>query len=224
MDLSQWRKTFPNLTISETRSRYYGKFFHKLVYRVPGSNFFCSVNEISALEKRLQRSYEKIPADRLEMAKTFCEFYLNRNSEYRIRIENNVMCIFHNDLDYLYDLATVRFKKYQTSLQYLTTVFDDAGHKALEAGKFIMKIDNGYSHKVNVRSGFYRNQKENLALVGYLQNLGHEVKVSENLFKDLITYKYIQSRYFYVKDPAIVSMLMLIQPRFIKSIQEIVVK
>lgn len=224
MDLSHWHKTFPNLPIQETRSKYYGKFLHKLVYKVPGSNFFCSVRQLSDLRLRLARAYEKILPDRLEMCETFFEFYLARTSDYRIRIENNVMCIFHNDLDHLYNLATDKFKKYKTSLKYLTTVFDTDSFQALEAGKCIMKTSNGYSHKVIIRSGFYRNQTENLALAQYLKNLGDEVKVSDNLFKELTSYKYIQSRYFYIKDPAIASMLMLIKPRFIKSIQEIVVK
>ena len=218
MDLSRWYNHFIDIHIKQTPSLYYNKFKHKLVYNVE-------------FRVRYDRTYDfsRIagPANveqRIARAKEFADLYENRNSDCRMRLENYSLSIFHNDIDYLYNLATERLGAYKSSLTELYTNLNSNNQQAIEIGKCIMKTDNGYQYRANVRAGVYSSRQDNIALANYLVGLGDEVRVTKNFLHELRHYKYIQSRYFYLKDPAVTSMIMLIQPKLIKSVQEIVVQ
>jgi len=218
MDLSRWYSNFIDLRVKQTPSLYYNKFKHKLVYNVE-------------FRVRYDKSYDftsitggsNLIEQRIEKAKVFADLYENRSSDCRMRLENYSLSIFHDDIDYLYNLATEHLGAYKSSLSVLYTSLTSTSQQAIEVGNFIMKTDIGYQYRANLRSGLY-NRQDNIACANYLVGLGDEVRASKNLLHELRNYKYIQSRYFYLKDPAVASMIMLIQPKLIKSVQKIVVQ
>jgi hypothetical protein len=233
MDLSPWHN-FKFCKISETKQLYYKKYYHKIVYKIKGAHLFTLINNGSnahdQLNRKIERFHEAFSINNADCQQLhdFLSFYVQRKSlEARFRIERSTVAIFHNDLTFLYNLANGDFKKYSDKLREMTTYFDESTKSVLDKNGIIVKAHTDHLYRVNIRNYFFYKKYDNerRALGNYLKEIGEEVKITIDLLQALEgNNKYFTGSYFHVKDPNIVSMIMLITPNLIKSVQQLVVK
>lgn len=233
MDLSLWRN-FEFCKIYETKQLYYKKYYHKIVYNVKGAHLFRLITNGNApheqLDKVISRLHESYSIKDInhQQLHDFLNFYVKRKSlDVKVRIERSTMAIFHNDLTFLYNVANEDLKKYSTKLIEMTTYFNELTKSILDKKGIIVKKQTDYLYRVNIRNDFFYKKfnNERRALAHYLNNIGDEVKMTRDLLEALEgNNKYFTGSYFHVKDPNIVSMIMLITPNLVKSVQQLVVK
>lgn len=223
MDLSQWRSKHPNVKISPTKRKFYNRYLHKLVYQFYGANILSGNTSEESLIHRIDVRNRSSRVVNTAIVKDFYQLYTNENKNYRIRVEGNTLAIFAPTLEILLEISE-KYSHHKNLLTEVTTVLDDSLLPLIEQNYCILHRHINYSHRINFKSGWMRNYNDRRSLANYLQQLGDEIRCSNNLIHTLKTgAKYFQGGYFYARDPNIASMIALIVPTLVKSIQQVVI-
>lgn len=224
MDLSQWHSKNPGVKIVPTKRKFYNQYLHKIVYRFVGANIIPGTVLNQDLTKKIANRNRSGTTIDYQTVQDFFDLYTNRNKNYRIRIEGNTLAIFGSTLELLFEI-TEKYPQHQKLLKELYTVLDDSWLPLLEQNYCILQRHINYSHRINFKAGWMRNYDDRRSLANYLQQLGNEIHCSSNLITSLkYGTKYFQGGYFYSKDPNIASMIALIVPTLVKSIQQVIIK
>lgn len=228
MDLSQWYDINNKIKINYTKKKFYKKYLHRLDYHVPCAHFLRMVSTTDQLYLRVYghyNRYQQLPVDSVIKRLDVFLNLLNKETIKKIRIERSNLAIFDDDLDNLYRLATNELKDFQQDIKTLVTVKNNEELEILNQNYIIARMPTDYLYRVNLRSGLYHNLEERHGFAKYLAAVGTEIKITKNLLSTLLsTNKYLQGGYFYVRDPDIISMILLIMPRIVLSVDPLVVK
>lgn len=220
MDISQWYNVNEHINIVATKKKFYNRYLHKLVYQVYGATSIPYNKDVQDFFFKLSRFHDDVAhASIYEFYNVFHE----KDQNLKFRIEGSTLAIFCEDINYLYSLASTRFKNAKPHT--LSTILDQKQEILLEQGLIIVKTPTDHIWRVNLRSGLCKNLHERHGLAEYLVNLGQEVKITKKMLYDLkSTAKYFGGGYFHVKDPRLVDMIRLIVPNLVKSVNQLVVQ
>lgn len=225
MDILRWYKLNPKVVIKPTSNKFYNQYNYKIVYTVdgaraiPGSKTIEQFNfRLSYLSSNLRHS--KAIADR-ELIGILFDIY--RDGQIRFRVEGNSVSMFSSDIDLLYQTASHRLAAYTKNLTMCSLVLSDAAQKALDVGHIVVNKPPEFRYKVLLRQGFYKNLAERQAAANYIEQLGDDIRISKLLLDNLKSpTKYLSAGYFYTNDRRLGDIVMMICPRLILSIRELV--
>ena len=233
MDLSRWYNINPTIKIVETTKKFYSKYLYKIVYELPGVSLLpYTRNEehflykISTYESRRWSNYRPSTAGHLLSTETAVKLLLlykvySESSDLRFRTEGHNISIFSNDLESLYEIATVNLSGCSGNITTVSMPLSQHSHDVLEQDYIIVRTPTDYLYRVNLKNG-WSNKTDIVNLANYLEGVKDEVKVPRCFLADLKKHnKYLTGRYFYVRDPKLIDMLVLIAPLLILSIQQL---
>lgn len=233
MDLSRWYNINPTIKIVETTKKFYSKYLYKIVYELPGVSLLpYTRNEehflykISTYESRRWSNYRPATAGHLLSTETAVKLLLlykvySESSDLRFRTEGHNISIFSNDLESLYEIATVNLSGCSGNITTVSMPLSQHSHDVLEQDYIIVRTPTDYLYRVNLKNG-WSNKTDIVNLANYLKGVKDEVKVPRCFLADLKKHnKYLTGRYFYVRDPKLIDMLVLIAPLLILSIQQL---
>lgn len=241
MDTSRWYELNKQLTIVPTTSKFYKRYLYKITYKLPGIHFVIRSRSREDLDRMIMyynndssKLYSSLYPYSKNIVKTaeirqdklyeFSDLYQDKQLALRYRAEGRSVSIFGNDIDQLYDIAKNRLVLNTEGLTSVSLVKNQNEMNLLENDKIIVRTPTSHTHRVYLRQGYYRDVKERMALGRYLENLGDHVKIGKVLLDNLKSAnKYFGGNYFHVDDPKIVDMIILICPKIVLSVKEIVV-
>lgn len=154
----------------------------------------------------------------------FHQVYHSKNHPHKLkfRIEGDLLSIYSNSDEYLYELATTRLDDWKSSIQSISLVESDQDRILLDQGYIISSKPQSHPYKVKIKETF-NFQFERTCLQNYLQTLGDSAKVTKYMLRRLSQdYKYFPGGYIYVNDQRLIDMLRLVSPNLIGSVQQLV--
>ncbi len=228
MDLSQWRKLNEHFKISYTKKKFYKKYLYRLNYLVPGAYVLRIARNPEQIYQFLIRSskyqHTGLESSLVKKLSTFGNL-ISSNQISRMRVEGSNLAIFAESLQELYDIAVGPLHEYANSITELVTVKNAEELDLLNDNYVIAREPTDYLYRVVLRQGFRHDISARHNLAKYLQGVGQEVKITKKLLSSLSSSnKYLQGGYFYVRDPDIITMIMLITPYIVLSVEPLVVK
>jgi len=243
MDTSPWYNLNPKIKITRTNRKFYQRYLHKIVYRIPGISVlrFCNdQNSSDSLKTHIARQLH-LPSDiflvtvgdsdfrkkveqRYDSLVNFIEIYTSNNLDLRFRLEGHNITIFAASLEQIYDLAIGPLLAHRSNLIEVCTVQSQREQQILEQDCILVTMPTQHPYRVILRGGIYQNHQERQALANYLKNLGDQVKITKNILANInSSSKYINAGYFHVRDPDVVGLISLIMPTIVRSVRQLVV-
>lgn len=233
MDISKWTELNPAINVVRTNSKFYNRYPYKISYYIFGAFVLSYAKNTTEIHRVISR--------KLYTSQTVnsAEFLISVNDHVRIldtirvnletypvtfrkRTENNALSLFYDDLDQLYDFAAGPMQAHKSDLVLLSTVNQNE-LELLNQGLIILRKPIPYNYRVNLRSGYYRDPTNIIALANYIRQIPDEIKIGQQLLHGMIQgNKYLNGGYFYIRDKRILDIITLIHPTLIRSYQRIV--
>jgi hypothetical protein len=140
------------------------------------------------------------------------------DADIKKRIEDPMMQIYTNDLNVMKSIAS----KLDVSYMRSVCVPQNQDEANMLAKGYILTARPGkWRYRFNTREAKYSSESKE-QLLNYLTALGEQVHLPQNL-KDSLTEsksRYIWGSYIYAHDAGIATMIKMINPHFIRSIDE----
>lgn len=221
MDILFLRTLNPTLSLVETKSLFYNKFYYRIQIKAPGIRrhvyYKGDLAKIS-LQKEFHTIYSSNYNDKIDLTLNNCIYkIIVNNPNIKFRIEHPYISLYlqtEQDLDRIVSLI-LELNKIELLKEICApnkiTINDLADNTIL-----VKKIPNRYQYKVVVKGGVgtddYIQKRQGLS--NYLYNLGNEVYCRNlNLVTD--SKYYYNSTYFYCTDDKIILLLQLSYPDLI---------
>lgn len=237
MDSFDWKKLNSNVQIDDTKKKYYGQYYCSLKYFCPGGRIIlrtgadeATISNAVEMRQSYNRQFnhggswrakrelaERVDVDQLN---AIHHIKIKYGTTIRFRVEEPHLKIYSRDESTIIDIAT-ELSSWGNKLEYVSRPRDGAAQAHLDSGSIITKTDIGYKYKIVCKDGTCNNKK---SIVGYLQALEDQVKVSKSVWRNLTSYKtnWTWGVWFYANDPQLVNMLNIIEPGFVTNIHEMV--
>tara|TARA_Y200000002_G_scaffold380517_1_gene392178 strand:- start:2029 stop:2700 length:672 start_codon:yes stop_codon:yes gene_type:complete len=197
----------------ETLKLFYNEYLYKVTIRNPISSIFRDKNLTYAREQldKLQLDYEsntelilnknlrdtKISLEEFVGAK-FLLTELEKQTDFKLRIESPRLSIYSNDKKWLEYLMTkpLNFTEFYSP--------NKANISLLAKNNIIVKDKNfGYSYKITLKdkvdSNFYK----------WLSNNDDKVKIGDTCLESIKNGNYVRGFYFYIRDDKVLSLIHL---------------
>lgn len=211
----------------ETTQLFYNKYCYKLQFNNALGSIFRHKN-LSYAAKILDDLYHKneegLP---LFLQRHVRKFYLTqedfkdarilynkfrKKQDFMIRIENPVICIYSNDLQWLEDISS------ELLVNDMSLFLPDTNYKSLLDKDTILKDNCEYKYRVTI------NHQISYDLGVWLENNKNRVKCKHDLIEELKNNGFAYGRTFYVKNEKDLTIVSLIAGSSLKKIQRIVTK
>ena len=235
MDISFWSQWNPNIKITHTQKKFYGKYLYKIVLHVPGGRLTQSKGNMKKLlADRL--NYEKfynsslvgrisdLENVKIELLEFIRAIRNNHSDSIHIRVEEPHIQIYGSDILELENLICNNLFSFSKDIVLsLTYPKDKISEDVLNSGAIIKKEPNGYKYKVILRDGMYGKEAKE-QLLNYFISLGNEqVKITAGMRRVLNSNSgYIWGIFYYTNDPDINHFVSLIAPGIIANCHEMV--
>lgn len=239
MDTSYWTKLSPNIIVGKTPKRWFGKYYCRLVVMCPAGRIVsdrCD-NIHDALQTRLtqKRTYnyggswhqqhlnkglDGAEVNQLEIVRGIVRDY----PEIKIRVEEPWIQFYSETEEGLKIIASKFSSDYPSRLMSVQVPGSKQDYELLKNGVTLISPDSKitYRYKIIFRDGSYTLDVKQ-QILGYLENLGDDVKVSKGTVKMLEKNStYIWGAFIYANDLQIQTFLTLICPTLISKITELV--
>jgi hypothetical protein len=226
----------PNISVETVTKRFFNKYCFKLDLEIHGSAFLryptVPISEQIANRSRVNRKINfggswrnfltQTPgANDVKALEYFLANQLMSPGKLKFRIEEPILSVYAEDETDLFNLATDLCDHLQNNKQ-IKRIHRPKTSKhldLLQQGFTVKQNKFGYSYKIILREGRYSYAVKQ-QLHNYLKNLGDEVLLPEHLKEALDkTYDSFWGSYFYTKDLGVVTMISLISPTFIRSVE-----
>lgn len=236
MDISFWSQWNPDIKITHTQKKFYGKYLYKIVLHVPCgrlTQFKGSMKKL--LTDRID--YEKFYNSRLfgkisdlenvkiELLETIRSIRNNHSDSIHIRVEEPHIQIYGSDILELEDLICNNLFSFSKDIVLsLTYPKDKISEDVLNSGAIIKKEPNGYKYKVILRDGMYGKETKD-QLLNYFTSLGDDqIKITAGMKRNLKSNSgYIWNIFYYTNDADINHFVSLIAPGIIANCHEMVI-
>lgn len=233
MDTSYWTKLNPNIQFKKVTRSYFGKYFYKLDVIAVGAAW---------LRKPEVSIDAFVDYRRMQRAKNFGGSWYRRQhadpSPHDLKVLALLKCLVADPAVHLrveepcvsiYTTTAVALQEFAK----LITIANDNGHMAVmyapESTEVLELLQKGfvvkreavvYPFKVHMREGRYsRETRQNI--LTYLENLGDDAQLPNHLVDSLKReFDSMWGGYFYIKDRNVVTMLSIIAPGFVRTIEE----
>ena len=237
MDILFWTKLNPKISSVSVNKRFFNQYCYKLELSIPGSSFLRNM-EIPLLEQAEQRknirkhvnyagswrlNYLNVPSEGdLELLECVKQHKPKFDSLLKFRIEEPNIQVYAESEQDLYDFATAISTAgvTNTHLSKIHRPLSDQHLIALQQGYTVKNRATDYAFKVNVREGRYSKDRKQ-HILNYLISLEDQVHLPLH-FIDSMEKKYdsVWNCYFYIKDRGILTMLAIIDPTFVRMVEE----
>jgi len=236
MDISFWNQWNPDIKITHTQKKFYGKYLYKIVLHVPGgrlTQFKGSMKKLLADRINYEKFYnsslfEKI-SDlenvKIELLETIRSIKNNHSDSIHIRVEEPHVQIYGSDILELEELICNNLFSFNKDIVLsLTHPKDKKSEDVLNSGAILKKEPNGYKYKVILRDGMYGKEVKE-QLLNYFISLGNEqIKITAGMKRNLKSNSgYIWNVFYYTNDPNINHFVSLIAPGIIANCHEMVI-
>lgn len=226
MDTSKWISINPDVRFKKIQKKFYNRFTTKLVYKIKGARSLSYTRNHDDIEFHFRA---KLPNPRNINAKQFQRLcYLKDLFDLiskikkvaRVRIESDRMSIF-GDEGVLEELAHGSLAPFKHLLETVYLASNQIEQQLIDEGYILLRRPTDFQYRVHMRPGFY--VKSNLKnFLEYANNVPEEIKMTDDLkFQLQLGHKYFNGNYFYIKDPKILDVIILIDPTLVKSYQKI---
>lgn len=234
MDLLYWNNTCPGAKVVFTKKLFYKKFLWRLVVRVPFGNLVYTNGCIQdAIKQRYTSVYHRrmwpeawlpkqVSIPLIGCVRTIKSQY---GKSIRIRVEEPMLQIYAQDEQTLKNIARdfVYPLNFGSCIEEINGPISDAEADILLSGAIIKRQPSEYRYKVVFRDGRYSIESKK-QILEYLIQLGDQVRVSRGSREMLnMPYTSCWGVFFYTNDPAITTMIRLIEPDIIGNIHELIV-
>lgn len=229
-----WKTLNSDVSIKETKKKFYNQYYYSLKYLCHGSQVLRDGGNIEdKLEYRRQRRrtfnyggswVNRFDNDNLinvEQLHGFDHVRQQFGQQVRFRIEEPYVTLYSDNEQVLYNIADQHLKEWVNKLWSVHRPASDATKAIVDRGAIIVKTDVNYRYKFFCKDGNYHNKS---AVYSYLHNLGDQVKLSKMVWSNLSKpHSYTWGIWFYANDPSIATMLNIIEPNVVTNIHELVV-
>lgn len=226
-----WTKFNHKIEIKSTKKKMYGRFYFSGQFLCPGGRILQSTHPTieDAIQHRIEwnKSYnyggswraakERVNDISAEKLLDFKQTIDQYQGQIKVRIEEPYITFYTETEEKLEEVVN-SLPAWRKDLK--TVCLTEPGHREmLEKNFVITKTDIGYSHKVVLKDGNYKNKA---SLHSYLEGLGDVVKVSDGVYRNLEKpYPFVWGIWFYTNDPGVVTMLNMIEPGCVSNIHEV---
>ena len=237
MDILFWTKLNPKIAVGRVNRRFYNQYYYKLEIKIPGTSFLrdseTSLDKQLENRKRVRRSVNfagswrmkhlQLPDQRdLEFLARIRDAKPLYETTMKFRIEEPTLHVYSNSEDELYKFAIAVADPTQSTDGFckIFKPLSDKHLELLEQGYTVKRRESEYPFKVLVREGRYTKERKQ-QILNYLNNLGDLVELPLHFISSMEKkYDSVWNCYFYSKDRGILTMLSMIDPRFIRDIEE----
>ena len=223
----------PEIQLNNVNRRYYNKYYYKLEMGVVGSAFLrypelTIERQIEMREGARSVSYGgswrrriQLPTPRdIELLEAIRKHKPDFENRIQFRVEEPYLQIYSDDEQTLYEFAVAVSG---ASTEHIKKIFrpkDDHCLDLLKQGYTISSVATQYPFKVSVREGRYNIQTKR-QILSYLQSIPELVKLPDHFVSAMSKdFESIWNCYFYIQDRDICTMLALINPSFVRTIEE----
>jgi len=232
MDTLFWTSLNPNLKIQHTTKLFFGKYAYRLELHCTGvaylrGGFSSMTDYCQEREQRRQINWggswrgDRSPAPTFQ-ERAFVESLENILPDYdadiKKRIEDPMMQLYTNDLNVMKSIASKLDASY---LRSVCVPENQDGANMLAKGYILTAKPSKWQYRFNTREAKYSTESKE-QLLAYLAALGDDVHLPQSLRDSLGEAKsrYIWGSYIYAHDAGIATMIKMINPHFIRSIDE----
>ena len=224
----------PNIQHKNVNKRFFNKYYYKLEMSVIGAAFLRYPEtplQDQIESRRLMRSVNhggswrsmryKEPSFEDVLLLELLRETMPTYSKLKFRIEDPTLHAYSDDLAMLYDFAWQTTGTNRSDhLRIIWAPDSNERLQLIQQGYTISKKTLEHPYKVHVREGRYSKDTKS-QLMAYLQSMPEDVRLPKH-FLDIMSRKYesVWNCYFYVKDPKVLTMLALISPTLVRSIEE----
>ena len=227
----------PKISTGRVNKRFYKQYCYKLEIHVLGASFLrypeTPIDQQFEQRKIIRKSinfagswklnYLHLPrtAD-IELLEKINLIRGKYEQTLKFRIEEPTLHVYSDDESELHKFAAELVTP-GTANEFLTKIFRPATDKHLELlqqGYTVKNRSSDYPFKVLVREGRYSVERKQ-HILNYLNNLGDLVYMPKH-FSEALAKRYdsVWNCYFYVKDKSILTMLAIVDPTFVRDIEE----
>jgi hypothetical protein len=236
MDILSWTKLNHNILVESVTRRFFNRYCYKLDIELHGSSFLrypdVPIEEQIAARKRVNRNINfggtwrayvtKAPdIEEIKILEFLLKNHITNSGAVKFRIEEPTLSVYAESEKELYDFATslIRVGKIHQKIKKIHRPKSQDHLDLLEQGFTVKQSKYGYTHKVMLREGRYSFAVKQ-QLHNYLKNLGDEVYLPKHLHEALEKpFDSFWGSYFYTKDLGIITMISLISPTFVRSVE-----
>ncbi len=226
----------PKITVEPVTRRFFNLYCYKLDLTIHGSAFLRypdtpiadQIDNRKKVNRRINfagtwRNYINQTPDHEDiLALTYLlNYYIKNQTDLKFRIEEPTVSVYAQCEEDLYKLASLLCRSVK-STKHVKCIYRPRTQEhldLLEQGYTIKQNKFGYKYKIMLREGRY-NFAVKQQLHNYLKNLGNDVLLPKHLEEALDKpYDSFWGSYFYSKDTDILTMLALIHPNFVRSVE-----
>ena len=226
----------PKITVESVTKRFFNRYCYKLDLEIHGSAFlrYPEVPILDQIEHRKKvnrrinfagtwRNYISQTPDKEDIKALSCllDNYITCPAELKFRIEEPTVSVYAESEEDLYQLAHLLYRtvKNNRHIKRIHRPKTQEHLDLLEQGFTVKQNKKGYRYKVLLREGRY-NLAVKQQLLNYLRNLNQDVLLPRHLEEALEKpYDSFWGSYFYSNDLGIVTMISLIHPNFVRSVE-----
>jgi len=235
MDILSWTKLNPNISATTVTKRFFNRYCYKLDLEIHGSSFLrypeVPINEQIEHRRKVNRKinfagswkYKTQSPDKedIKALEYLMNNYIVNPGVFKFRIEEPTLSVYAEDEQELYDFASKlrQSVKNNRHIKRIHRPKSQAHLELLNQGYTVKESKKGFRYKVMLREGRY-NYTVKQQLYNYLKNLGDEVWLPAHLKEALEKpYDSFWGSYFYCKDLSILTMMALVNPMFVRSVE-----
>ncbi len=237
----QWTQLFSNIKFENTVKQYFNKYCFKLVLFAPGGrsiyNKKYSIEQSIELRQQISKSYNyggswSYRHDKnsyLHLADLLLLSHIKaQKAEYRdrikIRVEEPRITVYASSeadlLEFAKSLPGVSFDR----VELLSAPQDLSAMAQLETGAILVSKPADYQYKITLRDTRLPVSAK-LSILNYLIGLGTDISLPKSCKIQLARNStWLYNTYFYCQDEKIITMLNLIAPDIVRSINSFVHK
>jgi len=236
MDILSWTKLNPRISVEPVTKRFFNQYCYKLDLEIHGSAFLRypdipieeQIEHRSRVNRKINfagtwRNYRtKTPdSEDIKALEYLMTNYINSPGVFKFRIEEPTLSVYAEDENDLYDFAYKLYKSIKNNRQikriHRPRSLDH--FELLSQGYTVKQNKKGYKYKILLREGRYSYVVKQ-QLLNYLRNLNDDVLLPKHLEEALEKpYDSFWGSYFYSKDTSILTMIALINPHFVRSVE-----
>lgn len=235
MDILSWTKLNPNVSLETVTKRFFNQYCYKLDLEIHGCSFlrYPEVPISNQIEHRRKinrkinyggtwRHVTQTPdAQDVRALEYLMTNYIVTPGPFKFRIEEPTLSVYAHDENDLYAFAN-RFCKAVKNNRQIKRVHRPKTQEHLDLlnqGYTVKQNKKGFRYKVLLREGRY-NYTVKQQLYSYLKNLEDHVWLPAHLKETLEKpYDSFWGSYFYTNDLGILTMISLINPSFVRSVE-----
>lgn len=235
---AQWTTDYPNIKFGCTTKQYFNQYCFKLVLFSPGGrsiyNKSLSIEKSLEIRQQINKSYNYGGSWRVGGANRYLNladidllnYIKNKKTDLKniikIRIEEPFVTIYADSEELLFQFAQGMPRKSVEKIELVAGPESQSAMDLLKTGAIILNKPTFYQFKITLRDGRYSAETK-ANLYAYLNQLGDEISIPggprSNMTKNS---SWMYNVYFYCNDEKLVTVLNLIEPNIVRTINSLV--